>query len=133
MLKQDRETDRIYWLNACDPASLCGIGIEGFRQDLPARLPSNYVVYQGSNIVLVIQKNGRSLDFRIDPGHARMPETLTIFKTLLERDFSPRKRIIVETINNEPAANSPYQDDLIKFGFAKSIDSLELWRQYTLR
>lgn len=133
LLKQDRESDRIYWLNACDPASFCGIGIEGFRQDLPARLPSNYVVYHGSNIALVIQKNGRSLDFRIDPSHARMPEMLTIFKTLLERDFNPRKRIIVETINNEPALTSPYIDDLIKFGFSKDIDRLELWRQYALR
>jgi ATP-dependent helicase Lhr and Lhr-like helicase len=133
LLNQDRERDSIFWLNACDPASLCGIGIEGLRQDLPTRLPSNFVVYHGSHIALVIQKNGRALDFRIDPGHARMPETLKIFKALLERDFNPKKRIIVETINNEPVLHSSYLDDLIKFGFAKDIDSLELWRQYTLR
>jgi ATP-dependent Lhr-like helicase len=132
-LNQDPDRDRIFWLNACDPASLCGISIEGLRQELPTRLPSNFVVYHGKNIALVIQNNGKSLDFRIDPGHARMPETLLIFKTLLERDFNPRKRIIVETINNEPAMNSSYQDDLIKFGFAKNFDRLELWRQYTLQ
>jgi ATP-dependent Lhr-like helicase len=133
LLNQGLERDRIFWLNACDPASLCGIGIEGLRQNLPTRLPSNFVVYHGGNIALIVQKNGKSLDFRIEPGHARMPEVLTVFKTLLERDFNPRKRIIVETINSEPALNSSYKDDLIKFGFEKNIDRLELWRQYTLR
>ena len=133
LLKQDRERDRIFWLNACDPASVCGIGIEGLREHLPARLPSSFMVYHGATIALVIQKNGRSLDFRIEPGHARMAETLTVFKTLLERDFNPRKRILVETINNEPAVTSCYRDDLLKFGFVKNIDHLELWRQYAIR
>ncbi|MBN2319086.1 MAG: DEAD/DEAH box helicase [Acidobacteria bacterium] len=133
LLNQDLDRDRIFWLNACDPASLCGTGIEGFRQDLPARLPSNFVVYHGANIALVVQKYGKSLDFRVDPGHARMPEILAIFKTLLERDFNPRKRITIETINKEPALHSSYRDDLIKFGFVKIVDSLELWRQYNLR
>jgi ATP-dependent Lhr-like helicase len=133
LLNQDLERDRIFWINACDPASLCGIGIDGPRQDLPARLPSNFVVYHGGNIALIVQKNGKSIDFRIDPGHVRMSETLTVFKTLLERDFNPKKRIIVETINDEPALNSPYRDDLIKFGFTKDVDRLVLLRQYTLR
>jgi len=133
LLKQGMERDRIFWCNACDPASLCGAGIEGLQQELPMRLPSNFVVYHGEKIALVIQKNGKSLDFRIDPGHARMPETLLIFKTLLERDFNPRKRITVDTINSEPALHSLYLDDLIKFGFVKYIDRLELWRQYTLQ
>ena len=132
LLNKGLDRDRIFWLNACDPASLCGTGIEGLRQDLPTRLPSNFLVYHGENIALVIQKNGKSLDFRIEPGHVRMPETLNIFKTFLERDFNPRKRVTVETINNEPALNSPYQGDLIKFGFVKVVDCLELWRQYTL-
>ena len=132
LLNQDLERDRIFWLNACDPASLCGINVKSLRQDLPTRLPSNFVVYHGGNIALIVQKNGKSLDFRIDPGHARIPETLTIFKTLLERDFNPRKRIIVEIINNRPVLNSSYRDDLIKFGFVKNFDRLELWRQYTL-
>ncbi|MEJ2110601.1 MAG: ATP-dependent helicase, partial [Acidobacteriota bacterium] len=133
LLSQGLERDRIFWINACDPASLCGTGIEGLRQDLPTRVPSNFVTYHGENIALIVQKNGRSLDFRIDPGHTRMPETLAVFKTLLERDFNPRKRIIVETINNEPAVKSPYSEDLLKFGFIQNADQLELWRQYGFR
>jgi hypothetical protein len=39
----------------------------------------------------------------------------------------------VETVNHEPSLTSPYRDDLIKFGFAKTMDGLELWHQYALR
>jgi len=31
--------DSIYWMNATDPASLCGISLESLRGTLPPRLP----------------------------------------------------------------------------------------------
>jgi len=32
-LKDGLSEDCIYWLNACDPASLCGIGIDAHRDN----------------------------------------------------------------------------------------------------
>jgi ATP-dependent Lhr-like helicase len=129
-LRQGLDEDAVFWVNACDPASLCGTGIEGLKPILPSRLASNYVVYQGLRVVLVAQRNGKSLRCHVDPGHTRLPDYLAFFKVLIERDFHPLKRIVVETINNEPALQSPYLEDLKRFGFEKNVDRLELWKRY---
>ena len=79
---------------------------------------------------MVIQKNGKAITFHVEPGVPHMPEYLSLFKTLLQRDFNPLKKIIIETINDEPASKSPYADDLRAFGFERNTTRLELWRQY---
>ena len=40
VLRQGLAEDSIYWLNAWDPASPCGLGLEDFKGEVPARLPS---------------------------------------------------------------------------------------------
>jgi len=130
ILKQGVAQDAIFWINACDPASLCGTGLETLKEDLPSRLPSNFMVYHGTRVVMIVTKNGKSLQCRTEPGHARMQEYLSLFKVLITRDFNPRKRVIVETINDLPAPKSPYLDDFLQFGFDKNVDRLELWKRY---
>jgi ATP-dependent helicase Lhr and Lhr-like helicase len=130
ILKQGIAQDAVFWINACDPASLCGSGLKNLKEDLPSRLPSNFMVYHGSHVVMIVTKNGKSLQCRTDPGHARMQEYLSLFKVLITRDFNPRKRVIVETINDIPAPKSPYRDEFLQFGFATNIDRLELWKRY---
>ncbi len=129
-LKRGLDDEAVFWVNACDPASLCGTGIEDLKPLLPSRLVSNHVVYQGPHVALVAQRNGKSLRCHVEPGHARLSEYLGFFKVLLERDFHPLKRIVVETINDEPALQSPYVDDLRRFGFEKNVNRLELWKRY---
>ena len=42
--------DRIFWINATDPASLCGMPLEGLRGVLPKRFGSTHLVYKGKEL-----------------------------------------------------------------------------------
>jgi ATP-dependent Lhr-like helicase len=129
MLDKGLQFDVIYWINAADPASLCGSGLEGMR-DLPARLPSTHLVYNGVRLVLVSRRYGKELDIKAQPDDPQLQEYLSFFKVLLSREFNPLKRISVEHINGEPAATSSYSSGLREFGFQESYSGLELWRRY---
>jgi ATP-dependent helicase Lhr and Lhr-like helicase len=122
--------DTVYWVNATDPASLCGSGLAEFPDRLPARLPSTHLVYRGVRLVLVSRRYGKDLELRIAPEDPQLPQYLAFFKVLLTREFNPLKRVFVERINGEPAATSPYAAALKAFGFQVSYKGLELWRSY---
>jgi len=122
--------DAVYWVNAADPASLCGSGLEGMPDRLPARLPSTHLVYGGVRLALVSRRYGKELEVLVPPGDPQLPEYLGFFRTLLTREFNPLKRIFVERINGEPAAASAYTGPLLTFGFQVAYKGLELWRRY---
>jgi ATP-dependent Lhr-like helicase len=129
-LTQGLKDDGIYWLNATDPASLCGSGLEGLRQRLPARLPSTHLVYRGVQVVVVSRRFGKELEITVQPDDPRLPEYLAFFKVLLSREFNPLKRVAIERINDVAAASSAYKAALKDFGFEESYQGLELWRRY---
>ena len=130
LLDRGLSEDAVYWLNAADPASLCGSGLAGLREQLPARLSSTHLVYSGLRLVLVSRRYGRDLDIKVPPEDPQFQEYLSFFKVLLGREFNPRKRILVERINGVDAASSIYGQRLREFGFQGSYDGLELWRRY---
>ena len=130
LLDQGLAQDQVYWINAADPASLCGSGLEGIREQLPARLPSTHLVFHGVRLVLISRRYGRDLDIKAQPDDPRLSQYLGFFKVLLTREFNPRKRISVERINGESAKGSAYAAALESFGFEESYDGLELWRRY---
>ena len=39
--------DRVYWMNAVDPASLCGIRLDSLKGVFPSRIPSTHLAYRG--------------------------------------------------------------------------------------
>jgi ATP-dependent Lhr-like helicase len=129
-LRDGLDEESIYWMNAKDPASLCGIGLEGLKGKLPRRVPSNHLVFQGKRLVLESMKNGRELRIHIAPDHPRFHESLGMFKTLLSRGFNPVKGIVIETINGVAAELSEYRDALREFGFISGYNKLELRRRY---
>ncbi|MEN6475420.1 MAG: DEAD/DEAH box helicase [Syntrophaceae bacterium] len=122
--------DAVYWMNACDPASLCGVQLEGLKTKLPSRTPTTFLVYRGATLVLVARQGGRTLHFHTPPDDPRMAEYLAFFKTLLGREFNPLKIITVETINGEPALESTYAPILRSFGFTGYHKGLELVKKY---
>lgn len=130
MLEQGLQDETIYWVNAADPASLCGSGLEGLRDELPARLPSTHLVYRGVRLVLVSRRYGRHLDIKAQPDDPQLHEYLAFFRVLLTREFNPLKRISVERVNGGPAAASAYAEALKAFGFQEAYKGLELWRRY---
>jgi len=104
--------DAIWWLNACDPASCCGLALVELKSRLPRRLPGNFLVYRGPEPVVIIQRAGKELQFHLAPDDPDFPRCLGPLHTLLERQFRPALHLTVETINGEPAARSPYLDSL---------------------
>jgi ATP-dependent Lhr-like helicase len=129
-LREGLDNGVIHWMNAKDPASLCGIGLDGLKSNLPRRVPSNHIVFQGKRVVIESMKNGRVLRIRIPHDHPRLHECLVMFNMLLSRGFNPVKAIVVETINGVKAEMSEYRQRLLEFGFVPGYKGLELQRKY---
>jgi ATP-dependent Lhr-like helicase len=130
MLTRGLPEDAVYWMNALDPASPCGIGLDELRPLLPHRLPTTHLVFHGKKLVLVSKKNGKELIFNIEPGHPGIPDYLEFFKTLIGREFQPIKYISVETVNDKPVLDSPYKQALHDFGFKKDYKAMALMKSY---
>ena len=112
MLGKKLPEDAVYWMSAMDPASVCGIPLEALKGTLPRRVPGTHLVYHGSQLVLVSQRNGSTLTFQVSPDDSHMDEYLGVLHHLLNRKFRPMRRIVVETINEETASRSPYIEAL---------------------
>jgi ATP-dependent Lhr-like helicase len=112
ILQRPLPADEIHWLNAMDPVSLCGTGIDIFRGELPRRIASNHLVYHGSRLVLVSERNGRALTIHVRPDDDNLPAILSLIRHLLYRRYRPLRKLIVETINGKPANQSEYMDVL---------------------
>jgi ATP-dependent Lhr-like helicase len=113
--------DAVYFINATDPASLCGATLDALRGKLPRRMTSTHLVYHGRNLMMVSERNGKTLTFNAPPDHPRLQEYLCALRRLLTREFQPMRRITVETINEQDASRSPYVDAL-RASFEVAID-----------
>ena len=67
LLSRGLPGDAVFWLSAADPASACGLGLEGLRSSLPPRVAGTHLVYHGSRLVLESRRNGRRLVFHAAP------------------------------------------------------------------
>jgi len=102
--------EKVFWLNAMDPGSLCGVSIDGLTSELPKRLPGNHMVYKGKKVVLVSRRNGAVVTFYVPVEDPRIPEYLQLFHHLLNRRFQPLRQVSIETINGVDALKSPFVD-----------------------
>jgi ATP-dependent Lhr-like helicase len=107
-LQRKLREDAIYWINATDPASLCGIQLDSIRGMLPPRIPTTHLVFRGNRLIVVSKRNGKDLTFHIPPEDPDLPEYMVSLRHLLTRKFQPIRRISIETINGEKAAQSAY-------------------------
>ena len=126
-LNEGLPDDAVYWINATDPSSLCGIDIPELKTMLPERFPSTYLVFHGSVLALVVRKRCEELEFMVDPSNPDIVRYLQIFRALIERSFNPVKSIKVKSINGVAADESPYCSALLKYGFRKEYQGLSLW------
>jgi ATP-dependent Lhr-like helicase len=132
LLKKRLPQEAVYWMNATDPASLCGIDIHILKNKLPPRLPTTHLVFQGQKLVLISKRNGKELIINIKPSHPNFLKSLDFFKILLTRDFSPLTYISIDTINQKPVLESEYKNGLQEFGFKKDFKSMILLKSYDL-
>ena len=126
LLNEKLPENSIFWLNATDPISMCGIGPESLKKKLPARRITTHLVYHGNKLVLISKKKGKDLHFYCPPNDQYIKEYLSFFKKLLSRQFKPLPKIIVETINQKPVIDNEYRDVLIDFGFKEDYGTLVL-------
>ncbi len=110
LLQRALPEDAVWWVNACDPASCCGLPLPALRGELPRRVPGNAVIYHGAEPALLLQRHGKTLHFTVPPDDPRLPHYLAPLHALLDRLFRPLSRLVVETINDAPAPTSPYLD-----------------------
>lgn len=130
-LSEGLPEDAIFWMSAADPASPCGLGLDDLRGRLPARLPSNHLVYHGARLVITSRRHGGELEIRVGPDHPHFDEYLGFLKVFLTRQFAPVKAIDVETINGEPAATGRYASRLRElFQVSRVRSGLRLRRRY---
>ena len=121
MLSRQLSDDQVYWINAADPVSLCGVQLDAVKGTLPKRVPSTHLVYRGHRIVMTSERNGKALNFNVPCDDPQMQEYLSVLHHLLKREFQPLRRITIETINGEDAARSPYADPL-RTAFEVTVD-----------
>jgi len=130
LLGEPMADEPVYWLNAADPASLCGVRLETLRGLLPSRIPSTHLVCRGSKTVLVSRRNGKELKISVPPDDPGIREYFSFFKVMLGREFNPDKVISIETVNGKAVLESEYLGPLKEFGFRTSYKGLELEKRY---
>jgi ATP-dependent Lhr-like helicase len=128
ILRDGLPEEVIYWINAADPASPCGLGLP--ITGLPARLASNHLVYHGSRLVLVSTRRGSEVQLRVKPEDSSLPGYLRVYTDLLSRDVAPRKTVRVERINGLPPGESPYRGAFLEYGFLEEYRGLVLRAGY---
>ena len=126
-IDEELDGDAVYWLNAADPASLCGVNIPDLKSFLPERLQSTYLVFHGQNLVIIARKRGSELTISVPPTWSELPRYLTSLKALVTRSFNPLSSIKVQTINERPAEESGYGEVLEQNGFIKNYQGYGLW------
>jgi ATP-dependent Lhr-like helicase len=117
----------VFWINAQDPASICGLGIDALKGKLPKRLRGTHLVFLGNQLALVSEKSATRLSFNLPADHPRIAECLCVFDHLLTRKIDPRPSLTVEVINGENAVDSTYLEV-----FKKRFDIYAEERTFTI-
>ena len=97
-----------FWISAHDPVAPCGLGLA--LPEVPHRRAGNHLGYYEGNLALVSENFARRLTIWLDPDHPGLDSLLPNLAILCRR----RKRLTPETINDEPARNSPYLSALAR-------------------
>jgi ATP-dependent Lhr-like helicase len=129
-LREGVREDAVWWVNAADPASPCGLGLDVLGE-LPRRLPTTHLVFHGRRLVVVSERRGKALSIRVGADHPELPRYLAFLKVLLTRTVRPMRAVVVETINGEPAVGGAYRPALASlFHTTRDGGSLRLMRRY---
>jgi len=131
-LRKKPSEDAVYWMHAKDPASLCGLGIEALKSELPRRTNGTHLVYLGSRLVMVSRRHGNDLRINLPADHCRLTDCFVVFDHLLGRRFDPLRSLSVASINGEAAAASPYLEALRqRFDVVVEPRAVSLYRPVT--
>ena len=100
-----------FWINACDPATLCGLKLDA---TLPPRRRTTHLAYIGNTLAAISYRNGRQMSMLVPPNHPQLIDALGFISHLLQRPIKPLTRVHIEPINDESAVESPYAEILLR-------------------
>jgi ATP-dependent Lhr-like helicase len=144
-LEAAEEVSAVYWMNAADPASPIGLSPVGLRSTglssaglaadgldgrLPPRTTGARLCFRGADLIAVSTKNGRELKIFVSPGDKNYGEIIGFIKAPRIRACHPPRKLVIETINGQNAAASPWTDPLIAAGFSADRGRLFLWSAF---
>ncbi len=130
LLDRARESMRIVWMSAVDPASPCGLGLSSVFGELPPRRRGNHLVFRGSELVLTSRRSGRSLSFAVAPDDPDVGAMLAPLRSLVARRWNPLPRVVVQTVNDRPVRESEYAPALRAAGFRDEFRTYVLSASY---
>ena len=119
--------DGVYWMNAADPASPAGLGVEGLDPRIPARLPTSRLYFRGARLLASSRKNGRDLRIHVEPDDPILGELVALFKAPRLRKAFPESKLVVEEINGAAAAPGEYAPAFRAAGFEADRGKLRFW------
>lgn len=128
ILQRMLDEDAVYWMNAADPASLCGIAFDRLPFELPERRAGNHLVFHGKRIIMISKRQGKELQIHVKPDDIYMPKYFGLFETWLNRAFQPMKAVVIESINGARATGCEYIPAL-----KEMFQVTEDYKQVTLR
>ena len=130
MIQRGFTDSPVFWLCATDPASLCGLPLEGLKGTLPHRRSENHIVYRGSELIVRSSRHGRDLEIHLTPDDPSLPQAFGFLRHLLTRSVRPLPRVRIETINSLSAAHSPFRPQLQSlFDLESDRNALILYRR----
>ena len=119
------DRDRVFWINASDPASPCGLGIGDGEDQLPPRRASTWLCYATggeARLLFVVLRSGRELDIRLAPDDRRLPGALrAVYRHFCTRAVDARAYVSVETVNGTSVRSSGYENALAAAGFRPDV------------
>ncbi|MDR0877147.1 MAG: DEAD/DEAH box helicase [Treponema sp.] len=117
----------MYWMNAADPASPAGLDVEGLDPRLPARTATSRLCFKGDELIAVSNKSGKELHIFIEHDDPCLDEIIAGIKIPRLRKVHPEKKLVIENINEKPAATGEYASVFIATGFVADRGKLFLW------
>ncbi|MDR0323602.1 MAG: hypothetical protein LBI12_04040, partial [Treponema sp.] len=126
-LEQAENLDKVYWMNAADPASPAGLEIEGLDYSLCARIPGSRLYFKGADLIAISGKNGRDLQIFIKAGDPEMTQLVDSILIPRTRNVLPENKIQIEKINGQIAGMSEYASYLKDRNFINDRGRLIYW------
>lgn len=131
-LTRGLDRERIFFLNATDPASCCGLGLDFGRHPPPARRATSHLVYHGNRLVLESRRQGRRLLIHVDANDKYINSYLEVIEHILKYKLNRSNAVVIESINGEAAPRSPYLAALrMRFEVTLDPNSVTVYRQWT--
>jgi ATP-dependent Lhr-like helicase len=126
-LEAAEEVSAVYWMNAADPASPAGLAADCLDGRLPPRTTSARLCFRGADLIAVSTKNGGELEIFVPRDDKNCGEIIAFIKAPRTRACHPPRKLVIETINGQNAAASPWADPLVAAGFTADRGRLLLW------